>query len=147
MRILGVDVGTKRIGLAMSDPTALIATGIGVIDATGEAESDAQSVAHVVRTHGAGLIVVGLPTMLTGEEGAAAEQVRAFADTLARAAGVPIELWDERLTTAQAEKAMLNADASREERRQRIDKVAAALILQSYLDAHHGGAEAQDGHD
>lgn len=142
MRIMGVDVGTKRIGLAMSDPLAVIATGIGVLEATGEAEADAQSIAHVLRTHGAGLIVVGLPTMLTGEEGTAAEQVRAFADVLGREAGVPIELWDERLTTAQAEKVMLSADASREERRQRIDKVAAALILQSYLDAHHGGAEA-----
>ena len=147
MRIMGVDIGTKRIGLAMSDPMAIIATGIGVIDATGELNADAESVAHVAHTHGAGLVVVGLPIMLSGEEGQAADQVRSFAVQLAQTANMPIELWDERLTTSQAEKVMISADASRDERKARIDKVAAALILQSYLDAHHGGVEAQDGED
>jgi putative Holliday junction resolvase len=131
----------------MSDPTAVIATGIGVLDATGELEADAESVAHVGRTHGAGMVVVGLPIMLSGEEGIAADQVRSFATQLAVASGVPIELWDERLTTTQAERVMISADASRDERRARIDKVAAALILQSYLDAHHDGVEAQDGQE
>jgi putative Holliday junction resolvase len=85
--------------------------------------------------------------MLSGEEGQAADQVRSFAVQLAQTANMPIELWDERLTTSQAEKVMISADASRDERKARIDKVAAALILQSYLDAHHGGAEIQDGED
>jgi putative Holliday junction resolvase len=142
---MGVDVGSKRIGLAMSDPGAVIATGVGVLDATGETEADAERVAAVAKTHGAGRVVVGLPRLLSGEEGDAAEQARTFAGALEKAAGVPIELWDERLTTAQAEKAMIGADASREERRARIDKVAAALILQSYLDAHHGSIEGHDG--
>jgi putative Holliday junction resolvase len=91
---------------------------------------------HVMAEYGVTHIVLGLPLKLDGTEGPAALEVRTFAEKLRGALSTPVELWDERLSTAQAERAMLDADMSRANRKQRRDKVAAQIFLQSYLDAH-----------
>ena len=138
MRVMGVDVGTKRIGVALSDPTGKIASPLTVIEVAEDEAENVRRVAELARQHGAELIVVGLPRTLRGTEEQAAQAASEFASRLAEASGLRVVLWDERLTTAQAERAMLEAGMRRERRRQQVDKVAAAVILQSYLDAHHG---------
>ncbi len=135
-RIMGVDVGSRRIGLALSDATRTIAQPLRVIEATGCAEEDARRVAEIGRLHGVETFVVGLPKRLTGEEGIAAKQVAHFASALEKASGKRVVLWDERLTTAEAEKAMA-AELSSRQRRGRVDMVAASIMLQNYLDAHN----------
>lgn len=133
MRVLGLDLGTRRIGAALSDPTGTIASALDVIPADGRARVFAR-IAELVKTHDVTRIIVGLPTRLDGTEGAEARRARQFAAALQQEIGVPVELLDERLSTAEAERAMLEADASRARRRERRDAVAAALILQRYLD-------------
>lgn len=136
--MLGVDYGESRVGLAVSDATGAIAMPLEVLDGKGSLEADAAAVADVARREKAEKIVVGLPRRLSGEEGVAAQRAAEFAHLLEVASGLPVVLWDERLTTAMAQRALIAADVSRAGRRSRVDKVAAALILQSYLDAHHG---------
>lgn len=143
MRLAGVDVGKTRIGIALSDPTGTVASPLTVVQATGDLKADAATVADIGARHGAEGFVVGLPYTLTGREEAAAAEAARFAQALAEASGKPTVVWDERLTTAQAERAMLEDGVRRQARRERIDKVAAALILQSYLDAHHGSIDPE----
>jgi putative Holliday junction resolvase len=134
-RMLALDLGTRRIGAALSDPTGTIASALEVIPAEGRARVNAR-IAHLVKTHDVTRIIVGLPTRLDGTEGAEARRARQFAAALQQEIGIPVELLDERLSTAEAERVMLEADASRARRRERRDAVAAALILQRYLDDH-----------
>lgn len=149
MRILSLDLGTRRIGVALSDPTGTIASAFDVFPAEGRTRTAAR-IAQLVRTHGVVRILVGLPVRLDGTEGAEARKARQFASALQQEIGVPVELLDERLSTAEAERAMLEADASRARRRARRDAVAAALLLQRYLDKRkseegRGQREAADG--
>ena len=138
MRLLGLDVGERRIGLAISDPLGTIASPLRVLDRKettdpiGEIIAEAQALE--VET-----IVVGMPLTLRGEIGPAAELMQEFVEKLRARSPIPVEIIDERLTTKVAERDMIRAGMSREGRRETIDKVAAALILQSYLD----GAEQQ----
>jgi putative Holliday junction resolvase len=132
-RCLGVDLGRARIGLALSDPLGLIAQPLAVLPSGRRRIED---VASAIDEHEVTIVVVGLPRLLSGAEGQAATDARAFAERLAALRpDVRVELWDERLTTRQAERAMIEADVRREVRRARIDAVAAALILQGWLDA------------
>jgi putative Holliday junction resolvase len=131
-RILGIDVGTVRVGVALSDPLGLTAQPLEVIDRRRQ-DPFARLVA-IIEEQEVGRIVVGYPLRLDGSTGPAAQQVDAFITALGRQVKLPIERWDERLTTVAAERAMIEGGARRERRRQAVDKVAAALILQSYLE-------------
>ena len=138
-RVLALDLGEARIGLALSDPLGLTAQPLETLQRVGP-RRDLQRIAERVREHGAATVVVGLPRLLSGEEGAAARAARAFAEAVGRRLeGVAVELWDERLTTTLAERTMISGGVRRARRRERVDRLAAVLILQSYLDARFEG--------
>jgi len=131
-RIVALDPGTRRIGVAVSDPLGITAQPHGTLDATAD-DLDEQLRALAAET-AAELIIVGLPVGLDGSEGTAALGARVFARLVEDATGVPVELRDERLTTVTAERVLLEAGLRRERRRDVRDRVAAAVLLQSYLD-------------
>jgi putative Holliday junction resolvase len=137
VRWLGLDVGSKTIGVAVSDEEEVVATPLRTLVRHG-GERDLEAVADVLRETGAAGIVLGLPLDLAGREGDAARRVRALGERLAAHTGCSVEYWDERFTTVQAERALLEGDVSRRRRRQVIDQVAAALLLQSFLDRARG---------
>jgi putative Holliday junction resolvase len=132
-RLLGLDVGTKTIGLALSDVTRRIATPLETIRRVKFSE-DAARLLAIAREQHVGGLVVGLPVNLDGSEGPRAQSTRAFARNLAPLTELPMAFWDERLSTAAAERALLEADTSRKRRAELIDKMAAAYILQGALD-------------
>jgi putative Holliday junction resolvase len=132
-RLLGLDVGTKTIGLALSDVMRRIATPLETIMRK-KFSLDAARLLELAKTHGAGGLVIGLPINLDGSEGPRAQSTRAFARNLGALTDLPMAFWDERLSTAAAERALLEADASRKRRAELIDKLAAAYILQGALD-------------
>jgi putative Holliday junction resolvase len=132
-RLLGLDVGTKTIGLALSDVTRAIATPYDTIRRT-KFTADAARLAEIVAAHEVGALVIGLPLNLDGSEGPRAQSTRAFARNLAAKIALPMAFWDERLSTAAVERHLIEADASRARRAQVIDRMAAAYILQGALD-------------
>jgi len=132
MRIAALDVGEVRIGVAVSDELGITAQGVGVVHRVG-GRRDLEAIADVLRPYAPDRLVVGLPLSMSGAEGPQAARVRAFANNVATHLGLPLEFWDERLTTVAAERTLLEADVSRRRRREVIDKVAATLILQGYL--------------
>ncbi|WP_369406109.1 Holliday junction resolvase RuvX [Alicyclobacillus kakegawensis] len=134
MRVLGIDYGRARIGVAVSDPTGLFAQGLTVIPRRTD-EAAAAEIARIAREQAAELIVVGLPRRMDGSLGERAAQCQAFAERVASAAGLPVDLYDERLTTVSAERTLIDADVGRARRRQVVDKLAAALMLQGWLDS------------
>jgi len=134
MRALGVDPGTKRIGLAVSDLTGTIASPFAVLQRSKSARHDLAEIARIARSEEAEVVVVGLPLNMDGSHGPAAKAATAVARRLATLVDVPVELHDERRTTVTADRAMLEAGLNAIERRQRVDKVAAAVMLQSWLD-------------
>jgi putative Holliday junction resolvase len=140
MRLLALDVGEKRIGMAMSDPLGITAQRAGAINRRSIDETLAGLRDFTVR-HGIGTVIVGLPLSMDGSKGKSAASVEGFADKLRRALTVPVVLWDERLTTAEGERLMRSAGISRKKRTGRLDEVAAQLILQSYLDSHTGKSQ------
>jgi putative Holliday junction resolvase len=142
MRLLGLDVGDARIGVAVSDETGTLATGLPTLERVGP-RKDVKAVVELARRHGAGDVVVGLPRRLDGTLGPQAQKVLAFAEGL-QAAGVRVVPWDERFSTVAAERALIEGRASRRQRRASVDKVSAVLILQSYLD-YRKVANAQAG--
>jgi putative Holliday junction resolvase len=129
MRILGVDYGRKRIGLAISDESGTVATPVGHV--TGMAE-----VLGVATERGAGKIVVGIPKRLDGTASEQTEKTQKFIEALRAETTLPVEPWDERLTSRQAERALIEGKVRRRDRREKIDQLAAQIMLQSYLDAH-----------
>jgi len=134
-RALGVDLGEKRIGIALSDPTRTIASPHSVIKRSGNAEVDRRAVLNIAREEGVTQLVVGLPLTLTGARRAAARAALAEIEALKELApDLIIEAFDERLTTAIAQRSLLEGDVRRKDRKQVIDKVAAAVMLQSWLD-------------
>ncbi len=133
MRVLGLDIGAKRIGVAVSDLLGLTAQGVETLECRSP-EIDVKRIAELVETYQVTEIVVGVPYNMNGTAGPQAEKVRVFADLISEAVGVPIREWDERLTTVAAERVLVEADMSRRRRRKVVDKVAAVLILQGYLD-------------
>ena len=134
MRIAALDVGEARIGVAVSDELGITAQGIGVVRRVG-GRRDMEALAALLAPYGPERLVVGLPLTLGGSEGPQAVKVRRFAERAAAHLGVPLEFWDERLTTVAAERVLLEADVRRRRRREVIDQVAATLILQGYLAA------------
>lgn len=133
MRILGVDYGLARIGLALSDPTGLLAQGLSVLKRVSDDRAVAE-IAEIVRREQVELIVVGRPLHMNGSVGERALQCEAFAHLLEQQTGVKTAMMDERLTTVAAERMLIEADVSRKRRKQVIDAVAATLLLQSFLD-------------
>ena len=133
-RFLALDVGDRRIGVAMSDPLGVTAQRLTLLERQ-TPEDDARAVETLVAEHEAQGVVVGLPLNMDGTIGDQAKKVMAFADTLKARLRCPVHLWDERLTTMQGERALLEMDTSRRKRKQVIDQIAAQLILQHYLDA------------
>jgi putative Holliday junction resolvase len=129
MRILGVDFGNKRTGLAISDETGAVAQPVGYV------VGGADEVARVATERGASKIVVGLPRRLDGTSSEQTETTQRFIAALKRATAIPVESWDERLTTAQAERVLLEGNVRRAKRKEKRDQLAATILLQSYLDA------------
>ena len=134
MRILGLDVGTRRIGIAMSDELLITAQGVESLYRK-EIKADLEAINKLIRENNVSEVVVGLPLNMDGTYSAKTKEVIEFMDNLSKAIGVPVKTWDERLTTVQAEKTLLEADMSRAKRKRVIDKVAAQVILQGYLDS------------
>ena len=132
-RLLGLDVGTKTIGMALSDVTRSVATPYHTVRRTKFTE-DAKAIEAAIEEHEIGAVVIGLPLNLDGSEGPRAQSTRAFARNLAARIAVPIVFWDERLSTAAVERHLIEADASRKRRAEVIDRMAAAYILQGALD-------------
>jgi len=133
MRIAALDVGEARIGVAVSDELGLTAQGVGVVRRKG-GRHDLEALRAMLDPYAPERVVVGLPLNMNGTEGPQAERVRRFAARVGEHLGVPIEFWDERLTTFAAERALIEADVRRERRREVVDKVAAVIILQGYLE-------------
>lgn len=132
-RLIGIDAGTKTLGLALSDVTRSIASPLETIRRT-KFTADADRLLALAGSHGVCGLVLGYPANLDGSEGPRAQSTRAFARNLNRLSPLPILLWDERLSTAAAERMLIEADASRRRRAEVIDKLAATIILQSALD-------------
>lgn len=132
-RLIGIDAGTKTLGLALSDVTRTIASALETVRRT-KFKADAGRLAELASEHGVVGLVLGLPANLDGTEGPRAQATRALSRNLNLISVLPILLWDERLTTAAAERMLIEADASRKRRAQVIDKLAATLILQGALD-------------
>ncbi len=130
-RIMGLDVGGRRIGVAISDETRLIATPLQFVE---RGEGDRQAFAGIIDRYAVGRLVVGLPTGMSGREGPQSVDVRSYADRLASDLELPMDYWDERLSTAIAERTLIAGGTSRADRRTRVDAVAAAVILQGFLD-------------
>ncbi len=135
-RLLGLDIGGKRIGVAISDEMGLIASPVGMVPRGPRSGREIHD--HAVRLGAVGL-VIGLPVGLSGREGPQANEVRAFVDEIAPEIGLPVEWWDERLTTAIAEKSLIASGTRRDKRKQQVDAAAAAVILQGYLDRQRWG--------
>ncbi|MHA1517066.1 MAG: Holliday junction resolvase RuvX [Alphaproteobacteria bacterium] len=132
-RLLGLDLGTKTVGLALSDVTRTAATPYKTLKRT-KFTADAEEIAGIVEKEGVGGLVIGLPLNLDGSEGPRAQSTRAFARNLAAHVPLPMAFWDERLSTAAVERHLIEADASRKRRAEVIDRMAAAYILQGALD-------------
>jgi putative pre-16S rRNA nuclease len=134
MRILGLDYGDKRIGVALSDVFGWTAQGLEMIERKREGD-DFRRISELVKEHEVESIVVGLPKNMNGTIGPRGEICMAFADELRQTLSLPVHLWDERLTTVAATRTLLEADVSRRKRKLVVDKMAAALLLQNYLDS------------
>jgi putative Holliday junction resolvase len=140
-RLLGVDWGARRIGLALSDESQLLAQPLTtLIRRTGKRFPMARLIT-LMKAHGVTGAVVGLPLAADGSEAAAARQARALAQDIARHSGVTVDLWDERFTTARALQAVKEMGGTTQGRRAELDALAAALLLQHYLDARRGSAQ------
>jgi putative holliday junction resolvase len=133
-RLLALDMGEKRIGLAVSDPLGITAQGLEVWTRRSRQE-DLNHILSIAREYQVKQIVVGLPRHMDGRPGDATAAILEFAHALGEALGAEVISWDERLTTAAAERLLIHADVSRRRRRQVVDQLAAVLILQSYLDS------------
>jgi putative Holliday junction resolvase len=130
MRILGIDLGSKRTGIAISDELGITAQGLNTI----ETEKDLISrLKDIIKSEGVNEVVIGLPLNMNGSAGPQAERAIKFCDLLKGEIGIPVKLWDERMTTMEVERIMIEADTSRRKRKKKIDKLAAQVMLQSYL--------------
>jgi len=137
-RILGIDYGTRRVGVAISDPTAMLSTPLSV-EAVRSMEEAVAVVTRIARDREVVKIVVGMPINMDGTMGAMALESGKFVELLKAASGLPVDITDERLSTSLVERMLVSADVSRSRRKEVRDKLAAQVILQGYLDAHDGG--------
>lgn len=136
MRIMGLDFGAKTVGVAISDPLLITAQGIEIIRRREENKlrRTLARIEELILEYEVTQIVLGLPRNMNATEGERVEKTREFADRLSRRTGLPVAFWDERLTTVAADRAMMEAGVRRENRKEHVDKLAAVLILQGYLD-------------
>ena len=134
MRILGLDIGDRTIGVAVSDPLGITAQGITTIRRK-SIEKDLEELKKICEEYSVESIVAGLPKNMNGTLGPQSEKVISFCDLIKKDINLPINMWDERLTTVAANRAMLEADLSRAKRKKIVDKMAAIYILQGYLDS------------
>ena len=135
MRAVGIDLGEKRIGVAVSDSDSRVATPYETVIRSGSRDQDHAQIRGIVEEVGAEILVVGLPLSLDGTEGKAAAKVREEAEHLRQAVPIPLEMRDERLTTVEAERVLQDQGLDASERRKVVDKVAASIILQAWMDA------------
>lgn len=139
MKVLGLDIGSKTIGIAASDPFGWTAQGVKTLERSSLAH-DCLEIQKIIQEREIERIIIGLPLKMDGTEGSQAVYVREFASNLAKyTPEITIQFWDERLSTVAAERGLLEADLSRRKRKKVIDKMAAVFILQGYLDSHAGG--------
>ena len=141
MRALGIDHGTKRIGIAVSDELGIIAQPLEFIPAEPFADF-LKRLKEIIREKQVEQLVLGMPRNMDGSYGPAALKVQEFAAVLRDSVAVPLALWDERLTSAQANRLLIQANVRRDQRKEKVDKTAAAILLQSYLDSHDGCLKA-----
>jgi putative Holliday junction resolvase len=139
VRALGVDPGTKRVGVALGDTTTGVATPLTVVARTRDAAAYRREVAALAEEWEADLLVVGLPVTMGGQVGVAAEAARSEADELGRATGLPVALYDERLTSVTANRSLQHQGLDSRARRGKVDAVAAAVLLQAWLDGVAAG--------
>ncbi len=141
MRTLGLDVGDKRIGVALSDPMGILASALTVIERKGD-NSDFEVILGLVKEHEVGRIVVGFPRSMDGSIGKQAKKTSTFAEMLSTLTDVPVGMSDERLSTSIADKLLRDVGKNRRQIKKKRDAAAAALILQWYLDAHKEEVES-----
>jgi putative holliday junction resolvase len=132
-RILGLDVGTRRIGIAVSDPLGITAQGLETLHRRNK-KLDYAHLEQVIQAYKVGEIVIGLPLRMSGAEGTQSEKMRTFADDLHKRFKLPVHLWDERLTSAEANRLLRETELSIEKRGQAVDRMAAILILQGWME-------------
>jgi len=145
MRLLGLDVGNVKIGIAVCDSLEIAAFPVGLFRRLGSLKRDVAAIAALAVEQEAEAVVVGLPLSLDGAEGPQARLTRGFARALANALPLPVVLWDESLSSVEAEEILIAQGVSRAKRRERIDQTAAALILQSYLNHRRDTNAPRDG--
>jgi putative Holliday junction resolvase len=133
-RVLGLDVGARRIGVAITDPLGITAQGLDTLHRKNK-KHDLACLNRVIREYDVREIVVGLPLRMSGLEGTQAEKIQAFADDLRKYFGLPVHLWDERLTSAEANRLLRETDLSIEKRGKAVDRMAAILILQGWMES------------
>ena len=141
MRVLGIDLGSKRLGIAASDRSGTIASPLTVLQRCGSQGGDHRNIAKIVVEEEAVAIVVGLPLNMDGSEGKAAQSARAEVERMATVVGVPVYVHDERLTTVAADRVMMEQNMNAQARRKVVDKWAAAVILQAWLDSRESRGE------
>ena len=134
MRVVALDIGEKRVGVAVSDPSGTIASPVCVLDAT-QVLGDGRDLVRLVEDYEAELVVIGLPRSMDGSEGPQAARARQAGERLARFLPVPVEYADERLSSAAARRSLTEAGVTDRQKRGRVDMIAASLFLQTYLDA------------
>lgn len=134
MTILGIDYGEKRIGIAVSDPSETISFGLELLNRSSNIENDIAAIFDLVKKKEARMIVVGLPLNMSGTYGEKAFEVKAFCEILKKKLSVEVETFDERLSSVEAERVLMEANISGKKRRRVLDKIAAQIILQGYLD-------------
>lgn len=143
MRWMGLDVGEKTVGVAVSDELGLTAQGVCTVERRSWAK-DLAALGELAREHQVGTLVIGLPLNMDGTEGPRAKASRQFGERARAELGLPYELWDERLSTAEVQRVLIAADVSRKKRRKVVDKLAAQVILQGFLDARATRPEASE---
>ena len=143
-RILALDLGKRRIGLALSDELGLTAQGLGTLERTNIRE-DLAELTRLAAERGVALILMGNPMHMSGSEGRQSAWVREFAERLGAHSGLAVRLWDERLTTVEAERVLRESGISREKRRRAVDRLAAVILLESYLASLPARGEPGDG--
>ncbi len=132
-RVLGLDVGSRRIGLAISDPLGITAQGLETLQRRNKRQ-DLAALEHLIHAYAVREIVVGLPLRMSGAEGTQSEKMQAFADDLRKRFRLPVHLWDERLTSAEANRLLRETELSIEKRAKAVDRMAAVLILQAWME-------------
>ncbi len=141
-RVLGLDVGSRRIGIAVSDPLGITAQGLDTLERTKKSR-DFEHLRGLIRKYDIKEVVVGLPLRMSGVEGTQSEKMRAFAEELRKKLKIPVHLWDERLTSAEANRFLRETELSIEKRGKAVDRMAAVLILQGWMESRASSTRSE----